>query len=106
MTSFKLGIVEGIFYNVVVPHVGIVDGVLQVRECQVRECQDDLFQNVSMRSSGQNQGTVHNFILGQDDHHFSMYFVNKVMGPQLKCDKDDVVNEEDKCIQISIFSKE
>ncbi len=101
MTSFKLGIVEGIFYNVVVPHVGIVDGVLQVRECQV-----DLFQNVSMRSSGQIQGTVHNFILGQDDHHFSMYFVNKVMGPQLKSDKDDVVNEEDKCIQHSIFGKE
>jgi hypothetical protein len=78
--------------NFLVPPVGIVNGVLRVRECQ-----DDLFQNVRMRSSGQTQGTGHNFILGQDDHHSSMYFVNKVMGPQLKSDEDDVMNEEDNC---------
>ena len=43
MPSFKLGIVEGIDYNIVMSPGSIVDGVLRVRECD-----DDLFWNVSM----------------------------------------------------------
>ena len=82
-------------------HLGIVDGVLWVRECD-----DDLFWNVSTRFCGQPQATVHNFILGRDDHHFSMYFVNKVMGPHLKSDKEGAVNKEDNHIQHSAFGKE
>jgi NADP-dependent 3-hydroxy acid dehydrogenase YdfG len=74
----------------------IVDGVLQVRECEY-----DLFHN--KRSSN---ATVHKFILGQDDCHFSMFFVNKVMGPPLTSDKEDVMNEADQCIQHSASGKE
>ena len=79
----------------------IVDGVLRVQECD-----DHLFWNVSMTVSSKPQATVHNFILGQDDHHFSMYFVNRVMGPHLKSDKEDIMNTEDNCIQHSAFGKE
>ena len=100
MTSFKLGIVEGIDYNAVMSSGSIVDGVLRVRECD-----DDLFRNVSTTFSCQPQATVHNFILGQDNHNFSMYFVNKVMGPYLKSDKEDVVNVDDNCVQHSAFGK-
>jgi hypothetical protein len=46
MTSFKLVIVEGIDYNIVMSPGCIVDGVLRVRECN-----DDLFRNVSMTCS-------------------------------------------------------
>ena len=98
--SFKLGIIEGLHYNVMMSPGHIVDGVLQVRECQ-----DDLFRNVSTSISLKPQATVHKFILGQDDPHFSMYFVNKVMGPHLNSDQGDVVNQEDSCIQHSAFGK-
>lgn len=96
MASFKLGIIEGIHYNIMMSPDHIVDGVLQVRECEY-----DLFHN--KRSSN---ATVHKFILGQDDCHFSMFFVNKVMGPPLTSDKEDVVNEADQCIQHSASGKE
>jgi hypothetical protein len=96
MTSFKLGIIEGIHYNIMISPDHIVDGVLQVRECD-----NGLFHN--KRSS---KAIVHKFILGQDDCHFSMFFVNKVMGPPLTSDKEDVVNEADQCIQHSAFGKE
>jgi len=72
----------------------------------VRECDNDLLQNVSMSISCKPKATVHNFILGQDDPHFSMFFVNKVMGPHLNSDKEDVVNKDDNCIQHSAFGKE
>ena len=101
MPSFKLGIVEAIDYNIVMSPGSSVDGVLRVRDCD-----DDLFWNVSMPFSSKPQDMVHNFILGQDDHHFSMYFVNKVMGPHLKSDEEDVMNREDNCIQHSAFGKE
>ena len=96
MASFKLGIIEGIHYNIMMSPDHIVDGVLQVRECEY-----NLFHN--KRSSN---ATVHKFILGQDDCHFSMFFVNKVMGPPLTSDKEDVVNEADQCIQHSASGKE
>ena len=99
--SFKLGIIEGLHYNVMMSPDNIVDGVLKVRECQ-----EDLFRNASTPISFKPQATVHTFILGQDDPHFSMYFVNKVMGPHLKSDKEDIVNMEDNCIQHSAFGKE
>ena len=35
-----------------------------------------------------------------------MYFVNKVMGPDLKCDNEDVVNMDDTCVQQSSFGKD
>ena len=98
--SFKLGIIEGLHYNVMMSPDNIVDGVLKVRECQ-----DDLFRNVSTPISFKPQDTVHTFILGQDDPHFSMYFVNKVMGPHLDSDKVDVINQTDNCIQHSALGK-
>ena len=51
------------------------------------------------------KATVHEFILGDDDHHFSMYFVNKVMGPEMPSDNQDVVNIADNCVEHSSYGK-
>ena len=72
---------------------------------QIRECHDDLFWSGNARLDGQPQATLHEFILDEDDHHFLMYFVNKVMGPHLTSDNKDVVNKDDNCAQHSSFGK-
>jgi hypothetical protein len=35
-----------------------------------------------------------------------MFLINKVMGPHLNSDKEDMVNKDDNCIQHSAFGKE
>jgi len=100
MTYFKLGIVEGIDYNVPLQSDHVVDGIVRIWECH-----DDLFWSGNARYSGQPPDTVHDFILGEDNHHFLMYFVNKVMGPHLTSDKEDIVNKDDNCVPHSSFGK-
>ncbi len=72
MTYFKLGIIECIHYHIPLKSGHIVDGIVQIHECH-----NDVFWSGVARFGGQLQATVHGFILGKDDCHFSMYFVNK-----------------------------
>ena len=102
MTYFKLGIIEGMHYNAPLQSDHIVDGILRIWECD-----DDFFWSGNARFSDQPQLLFMNssWVLGEDDHHFSMYSVNKVMGLHLTSDKEDMVNKDDNCVQHSSFGK-
>lgn len=70
MTSFKLGMIECIHYHV--PQIwSYVDHIVQIHECH-----DDLFWSGVARFG--HKATVHEFISGENDHQFSIYFINKV----------------------------
>jgi hypothetical protein len=86
-TFFKLGIVEGTDYHVPFQSGCIMNGIVQTYECH-----DYLFWSGTTIFGDQPQTTIHEFFFGEDDHHFSMHFVNKVVGPHLPSDKEDAVN--------------
>ena len=92
MPLFKLGIIQGIFYNVKLESEVIVDGVVLLYECRPG-CMDI-------------SPSLHwEFILGIDHNSFILYFVNKVMGPNHKSSFPDFVNKIDYCIQHSALGE-